>query len=141
MADPGTELQPTALSGGEEEAVSSFERAIRVRAGAWYASLDTFYAANPARAVSGEYELGTRWRDGTCRRSRYRIAWIEHTGELYSHAQSELEFRSRVELLAIMNDRVELEQRLAGWQELPRTETTLDWIRARACVEACAEDN
>ena len=53
--------------------------------GATYPSVDVFYAAGgERRTLSIEHDFGVMWREGTRRRPRYRVSWIEATGELYA---------------------------------------------------------
>jgi hypothetical protein len=100
--------------------------------GATYPSLDAFYAAGgERRALSLEHDFGVMWRAGRRRRPRYRVSWIEATGELYALALSEFEQLRDVELLGIVETHERVEQLLSGWETLPFDESTVDWVRAR----------
>jgi hypothetical protein len=97
-----------------------------------YPSLDAFYAAGgERRTLSIEHDFGVMWREGTRKRPRYRLSWIEATGELYTLALSEFEHQRKVELLGIVDTREQVEQLLMGWEALPFGESTLDWVRER----------
>jgi hypothetical protein len=98
-----------------------------------YASLDTFYAAGgERRTLSLEHDFGVMWREGTRRRPRYRVSWIEATGELYALALSEFEHQRKVELLGVVDTHAQVEQLLMGWEALSYGESTLEWVRERA---------
>jgi hypothetical protein len=100
--------------------------------GATYPSLDAFYeAGGERRTLSLEHDFGVMWLAGTRRRPRYRVSWIEATGELYALALSEFEHLQKVELLGIVDTQEHVEQLLSGWEALPFGESTLDWVRAR----------
>jgi hypothetical protein len=97
-----------------------------------YASLDAFHAAGgERRALSIEHDFGVMWREGTRKRPRYRLSWIEATGELYTLALSEFEHQRKVELLGIVDEHEQVEQLLMGWEALPFGESTVDWVRER----------
>ena len=100
--------------------------------GATYASVDAFYAAGgERRTLSIEHDFGVMWREGTRRRPRYRVSWIEATGELYALALSEFEQLRTVELLGLVETHEQVEQLLSGWEALPFDESTLEWVRER----------
>jgi hypothetical protein len=101
-------------------------------AGATYPSLDAFYAAGgERRTLSLEHDFGVMWREGTRRRPRYRVSWIEATGELYALALSEFEQLRSVKLLGLVETHEHVEQLLSGWEALTFDESTLDWVRER----------
>ena len=66
------------------------------------------------------------------RRPRYRVSWIEATGELYALALSEFDDLRRVEILGVVDTHEEVEQLLMGWEALSYGESTLEWVRERA---------
>jgi hypothetical protein len=100
--------------------------------GATYPSLEAFHEAGGARrSLSIEHDFGVMWLEGRRRRPRYRVSWIEATGELYALALSEFERLQKVELLGIVDEHEHVEQLLSGWEGLPFGESTLDWVRAR----------
>jgi hypothetical protein len=101
--------------------------------GAVYPSLEAFHeAGGERRTLSIEHDFGVMWREGTRRRPRYRVSWIEATGELYALALSEFEHQRKVELLGIVETHDQVEQLLLGWAALPYGESTLEWVRERA---------
>jgi hypothetical protein len=101
--------------------------------GAVYASLVTFHeAGGERRTLSIEHDFGVMWREGTRRRPRYRVSWIEATGELYALALSEFEHQRKVELLGVVDTHEQVEQLLMGWEALSYGESTLEWVRERA---------
>jgi hypothetical protein len=101
--------------------------------GARYASLEAFREAGGefGRALSVEHDFGVMWREGTRRRPRYRVAWVEATGELFAEALSEFAHLRSVELLAVVRERTEVERLLSGWESVPYAESTLTWVRRR----------
>src|SRR2546421_704911 len=100
--------------------------------GALYASLETFHeVGGERRTLSLEHDFGVMWLAGTRRRPRYRVSWIEATGELYALALSEFEPLQQVELLGIVDTQERVEQLLSGWETLPFGESALDWVHAR----------
>jgi hypothetical protein len=113
-----------------ERSVSRTEE--RGTPGATYASLEAFYeAGGHRRSLSIEHDFGVMWREGTRRRPRYRLSWIEATGELYTLALSEFDHQRKVELLGIVDSHEQVEQLLMGWETLAFGESTLDWVRER----------
>jgi hypothetical protein len=100
--------------------------------GTEYASLEAFRTAGgPTRARSVEQHFGLMWRDGRRKRPRYRISWIESTGEVYALALSEFDELRKVQLLGVVPTLELLERLLNGWQTLSYDESTLDWVRER----------
>ena len=99
--------------------------------GAIYPSVDAFHDLSQARALSIEHDFGVMWREGTRKRPRYRVSWVEATGELYALALSEFEHLRKVELLGIVDTIEDVERVLCGWESLAYGESTLSWIRER----------
>jgi hypothetical protein len=105
------------------------------RQGTVYASLEEFFAQRPERRDSPQVEFGIMWREGTRKQPRYRVAWLEATGELYSLGLSEHEPLCKVELLGQVRNRETLEMALSGWEALPYAETTLEWVRTQISMK------
>jgi hypothetical protein len=136
MAFFGILKQPGLVALPTERTVARTED--RGTPGQTYASLDAFYeAGGQRRSLSIEHDFGVMWREGTRRRPRYRLSWVEATGELYTLALSEFEHQRKIELLGIVDTHEQVEQLLMGWETLPFGESTLDWVRERL---ANAED-
>jgi hypothetical protein len=130
MAFFGIIKQPGLIARHPERTARKTEE--RGTPGATYPSLDAFHeAGGERRMLSIEHDFGVMWREGTRKRPRYRLSWIEATGELYSLALSEFEHQRTVELLGIVDAREQVEQLLTGWETLPYGESTLDWVKQR----------
>jgi hypothetical protein len=95
-----------------------------------YLSLGAFYASDPARRSSRERDVGLFWRSR--KGPTFRAAWVRDTGELYlfQHALGGPGGGS-VHLLARTLDEHELDQRLAGWEQVCGREGSLEWLLAR----------
>jgi hypothetical protein len=95
-----------------------------------YLSLGAFYASAPARRASRERDVGLFWRSR--RGPTYRAAWVRDTQELYlfQHALGGPGGGS-VHLLAPPLTELELEHRLAGWEDVCGQEASLEWLLAR----------
>jgi hypothetical protein len=103
--------------------------------GTEYESVDAFRAAGgPVRALSIEHHFGVMWRDGRRKRPRYRISWIESTGEVYALALSEFDELRKVQLIGVVPTLERIEGLLNGWQSLAYEESTLDWVRERIAL-------
>jgi hypothetical protein len=95
-----------------------------------YLSLGAFYASDPARRSSRERDVGLFWRSR--KGPTFRAAWVRDTDELYlfQHALGGPGGGS-VHLLARTMDEHELDQRLAGWEQVCGREGSLEWLLAR----------
>jgi hypothetical protein len=95
------------------------------------ASLRSFYAEDPRRALSPERDLGLHWRarDG----SSYRVAYVDATGEIYSVRHGSPRDESRVTVIARVAPDA-LYSGLAGWHEMCDSERpgSYEWLCARA---------
>lgn len=97
-----------------------------------YRSLARFYAADPRRADSREFDVGLWWRDDA-HGPLHRAAWVSVTGELYLVRLGPSEDGGgEVEVLAAIQDREALEQTLDGWRERCGEPRSLQWLRERA---------
>jgi hypothetical protein len=52
-----------------------------------FVSLAAFYEADPARARSGEADYGVHWQAGGQDWPRYRVSYVQATGEIYAVCQ------------------------------------------------------
>src|SRR4051812_35325164 len=99
--------------------------------GTMFPSMDLFLTRKPERGESQQVEYGIMWRDGERKRPRYRVAWLEETGEVIAEALSEFEHLRTIELLGTVTSRDTLELALNGWERLEYGETTLEWVRGQ----------
>ncbi len=97
-----------------------------------YPSLAVFYTADERRIHSRELDVGLWWRerrDGPL----HRAAWVMDTGELYLvRLGPPGEGGGRVEVLARVPEREQLESVLEGWREHCGEPRSLSWLRERA---------
>lgn len=100
--------------------------------GATFPTLEHFYAAAPdeVRRRSPEHDFGVWWREGEENWPRYRVSWVQRTGELYA---AQLTGGSQasdgpVEILFLTLDP---EAVLAGWEERCGEPRSLPWVRDR----------
>jgi hypothetical protein len=107
--------------------------------------IEQFYDADPRRRESEEIEFGREWSDANGLRTE--LSWVADTGELYAMAEpSEPVFMDpigdtrvpdlptelvTVEILAVINDRAQLDQALAGWEGEMEKPDSLAWVRSR----------
>ncbi len=77
------------------------------------------WAADPRRARSGEHDFGAWWTIGGNPRSypRYRLSWIEDTGELYAVCHDGGK-PDRFILIARFPDAESVERALEGWTDI-----------------------
>lgn len=64
-----------------------------------YPSLEAFYAGRPERARSGEADYGVHWRAGGRDWPRWRVSYVQATGEVYAFEQAA---KSRVRVLGVI---------------------------------------
>ena len=97
-----------------------------------YPTLASFYTADESRVHSRELDVGLWWReqhDGPL----HRAAWVMDTGELYlARLGPPGEGGGRVEVLARVHEREQLESVLEGWREHCGEPRSLGWLRERA---------
>jgi hypothetical protein len=97
-----------------------------------YRSPADFYGADPRRVRSREIDVGLWWReraDGPM----HRAAWVIDTGELYVVRLGPVdEGGGRIEVLARVHDRAQLERVLRGWRDRCGEPGSLTWLRRRA---------
>lgn len=102
-----------------------------IGSGPAYVNLGEFYAENWQRHVSREVDFGLYWKDSYGH--RFRITWVEATGEVYAVAlgaistamldsETMITFGGNddtgfVEVLASGLSEEEVERRLDGWAE------------------------
>ena len=107
--------------------------------------IEEFYDADPRRRASEEIAFGHEWTDA--RGGRYEVMWIADTGEVYAMFEPVEPMASdgigdifpqhmpvdavTVQVLAVIPDRDDLEQRLAGWADAMADVASIDWVRER----------
>ena len=97
-----------------------------------YPSLATFYTAEERRLHSRELDVGLWWRERHDD-PLHRAAWVMDTGELYLvRLGPPGEGGGRVEVLACVSEREQLESVLEGWRERCGEPRSLTWLRERA---------
>jgi hypothetical protein len=107
-------------------------RAVRRGPRASYPSLAAFYNAERRRLSSGELDVGLWWRGGP-EEPLHRAAWIVETGELYlARLGPSSRGGGRVEVLAQIQTRDQLERVLNGWRERCGQTGSLGWLREQA---------
>jgi|SRR4051812_2376966 hypothetical protein len=84
-----------------------------------------FYA-DPDRAGSGEFDLGSSWR--TQGQGPWKVVWLEATGEIAAFDQS----GDEVVVVGFVEDVDELSALLTGWEEHAGEPNGLAWL-----VERC----
>lgn len=89
----------------------------------------TFFG-DPDRAGSGEVDFGVWWSEDAQRYPRWRVSWIEKTGELYAVSLDHGAV-SRVEIFGSFGSRDRVEAALAGWEDECEKPGSLKWIRSR----------
>jgi hypothetical protein len=96
--------------------------------GLQYASSAEFYANRPDRKRSREVDFGVWWQDGVVNWPRYRVSWVDATGEVVAVKMAGDE---SVVVLGVIEDEAELERRLDGWAEECGKPGSLEWVRER----------
>jgi hypothetical protein len=108
-------------------------------------NINEFYAGDPRRRASEEIEYGRERRD---EEHLCSLWWVVDTGELYAVFQT-LSTASvlaglldagrpdtgsahlDVEIVAVIEDRAEVEARLVGWEEVVGRDGSFGWLRER----------
>jgi hypothetical protein len=94
-----------------------------------YRTLSAFYMADSRRIQSKESDVGLWWRD-RADGPVYRAAWVADTGEFYLARLGPVEEGGgAIEVLAVMDDREQLDEVLPGWRERCGTPGSLSWLR------------
>jgi hypothetical protein len=93
----------------------------------FYPDLWAFYGENLMRKRSPEVDFGVMWQDGFTPWPRYRVSWVEATGEFYAIKQTL--GTATVELLGVRVGRDAADAALDGWAEVEPMD--LAWVRAR----------
>jgi hypothetical protein len=113
-------------------------------------NINEFYAGDARRRASEEVEYGREWRD---EHHLCSLWWVVDTGELYlvfqSHgvASALLGFldasggspawsdtgseRLDVEIVAVIEERAEVEALLEGWEDVVGRDDSFAWLRGR----------
>ena len=108
--------------------------------------LIAFYAENPERNLSGEVDYGVWWLDGTKTFPRYRVSYIQATGEIYVINQSTQEVQV---LGVVLADEGEwyyyetLDKILDGWAEKCGQPNGLQWVKEQLhrCEDCGTREN
>lgn len=95
--------------------------------------VEEFYEQDPRRQASDEIEFGREWFEEG---SRFEVAWIADTGEVYVMAEP---YNRRgistesvtVEVLAVIEGRDAIDAALTGWREAMAKPNSLAWVRER----------
>lgn len=105
-----------------------------------YASLEHFYDEEPpaSRRRSCEVDYGVMWSDPLLPGQvppgfpRWRVAWVENTGEVYAVcASADGTGRCPVRLYGAVWGRDAAEELLDGWAEACPSTGSLAWLEAR----------
>ena len=105
-----------------------------------FPDLETFYSAGVNRRRSQESDYGVHWRQGADLSDRWRVSYIQATGEVYARR----EYSSLVALLGVVPpDEGEggpwyrtLERILDGWADRCGKPGGLEWVRGRLAMYA-----
>ena len=103
-----------------------------------FPDLERFHSAWVNRRHSQEFDYGVHWRQGTDTSDRWRVSYIQATGEVYARR----EYRPLVVLLgAVPPDEAEggpwyrtLERSLEGWEHRCGKPGGLEWVRDRLAM-------
>lgn len=99
-----------------------------------FASVDDFYAEDPARRRSPEVYYGGPWRTVQFGPA-YRAAWLPGTGELFVvRLGSPAAGGGRVEVLAHVPGPGAIAEMLRGWQDAVGTFDSIRWLHARVAT-------
>jgi len=99
-----------------------------------YANIEEFYAENEERRNSGEADYGCWWRAPGLGWPRWRVSYIQKTGEIYA---TELRDNGIVKLLGIVppdNGRIyyqTLDHILEGWADAIHEPGSLIWVEGK----------
>jgi hypothetical protein len=112
-----------------------------------FSSIDLFYELDERRRGSMEVDYGVWWRWAN---DTYRITWVAETGELIAvrlgplRAQRMIQIAAhafvdilaggepmQVYVLAVIDDRDQVERALEGWAEVCGEQGSLGWVAER----------
>lgn len=99
-----------------------------------FESVQAFLDADPARKALGPIaDFGDKWWEGGTTWPKYRVAWVEETGELYAVNLGSVHHPEggQVEVLGVIAGRDAVEAALDGWADLDGWESQLGWVRER----------
>ena len=105
-----------------------------------FRDLESFYGAGVNRGGSQEFDYGVHWRQGTDTSDRWRVSYIQATGEVYARR----EYSPLVVVLGVVPpDEAEggpwyrtLERILDGWEHRCGKPGGLEWVRDRLAMYA-----
>ena len=99
-----------------------------------YANIEEFYAENEERRKSGEADYGYWWRSPELDWPRWRVSYIQKTGEIYA---IQVKDNGMVKLLGIVppdDDRIyyqTLDRILEGWADAIHNPGSLVWVERK----------
>ncbi|MFA5883416.1 MAG: hypothetical protein WDA60_06160 [Acidimicrobiia bacterium] len=107
--------------------------------------IEEFYDADPRRRESEEVPFGHEWTDPEG--GRYEVMWIADTGEVYAMFEPVEPMASdgvgdifvqhmptsavTVEVLGVIAERADIDERLAGWETAMPDVGSIAWVRER----------
>jgi hypothetical protein len=109
-----------------------------------YGSIDGFYGARPERITSGEADYGVHWRDRNRDWPRWRVSYIQVTGEVYAtctggQANGEVRVLGIVPADPVRPGEVyyrTLDRILDGWADPKVSGFRLSWVAERLAAWA-----
>ena len=105
-----------------------------------FRDLESFYGAGVNRMHSQEFDYGVHWRQGTDTSDRWRVSYVQATGEVYARR----EYSPLVVVLGVVPpDEAKgvpyyrtLERILDGWEDRCGKPGGLEWVRDRLAMYA-----
>lgn len=91
-------------------------------------NIEQFWAEDPRRRDSVEFDFGVNWRSGGSTWPVYRVSWIEKTGEVYAYQAGALG-GGFVLVFCKVPTHAAVEAALAGWPDACGEPNGLLWIR------------
>ena len=86
------------------------------------------WASEPRRERSNEVDFGVFWTYQGMPFPKWRVSWIEATGEVYA---KELGGQERFAVLARADNRTQADALMRGWTDYDLRPKDLSWIVAR----------
>jgi hypothetical protein len=101
-----------------------------------YEGLDAFRAEAPLSRGGTEADFGCHWTEPGQSFPRWRVSWVERTGELYAVRTAGRPF---LIVYAVIPDRAQVDRVLAGWADAnPRG--GMSWVRRRLGAAPAGEE-
>jgi hypothetical protein len=92
-----------------------------------FQSLDEYYEDDPRRERSGELDYGVQWTERMQIFPRWRVSWVEATGEFYAYNELNND-DGRLVVIGIAATREDAERVMEGWDEECGKSGSLNWI-------------